>query len=641
MRFIGIDFETFWCQKTGYTLTKMTTEEYVRDDRFEVVCAAMYTLDHRQTLSTWGPRDTQSYLQRMNWDDIGAVMWNGHFDGAILAWRMGCRPRAYICAMAMWRMMGFGKFGGESLLAATTQAAKWGWPVRPKGDEVLRSSGLHARDFGIEHIRTYGKYCQDDAYNAAVLFEGMMAEGFPQTELACVAAVIRCFTEPRIQLNSDVLARSAQQEADELDRVLTKAAISLEECRSDAKFAKALERYGVAPPTKLNAKGVEKFAFAKSDWAFQELEQGVEGDEVAALCEARLRAKSTIVASRSERLLGISARGRWPVMLRPGGAHTLRLSGGGKDARDNAQNPPKRGLIRESIEAPAGYEMVVGDFSQIEPRMLAYVAGQWDMVEQFGRGEDTYSNFGNESGLFDVVVSKATADERFLCKGVILGGGFGAGPASMERQIRNLAYSLGLNVNLEQDYAAANAAYRRLYSNIPALWKNNGVALANLIAGQGSQFGTDGLVKFEINRIGPRFVLPNGLGIYYHNLRWEEVEDSMYGNEMFFDKVVGKSFARTRTHGPKVTENEIQALAGLLCREAWVRIGQRCRRELGIARTPIVLQSHDELVALVRTEKVKAYIEVLREEMSRAPAWAPGLPVAMEWGVGKNYAEAK
>ena len=155
---------------------------------------------------------------------------------------------------------------------------------------------------------------------------------------------------------------------------------------SNPQFAEVLRSFGVEPPMKTSlTTGKETYALAKNDEGFIELSE--HGNPVVQqLCSVRLGTKSTIEESRVERFIGIGARnkGLLPIPLKYYGAHTGRWSG--LDSV-NLQTLPSRDkakkALKNSIMAPPGHYIINCDSSQIEARVLAWWAGQDDVVEQF------------------------------------------------------------------------------------------------------------------------------------------------------------------------------------------------------------------------------------------------------------------
>jgi DNA polymerase len=635
MNVVALDYETYFDK--DYTLKKSTTEEYLRDRRFELQLCSIYDAETKVPFVTAGLEQTRTVLQQFDWANTILLAHNAFFDGAIATWWCGIRPAGYLCTQQMWRVLGMGVHGGESLEAAINYGFEQGWNVEPKDVDALSDvEGVHWDEMTPEQQSRLADYCRSDGQNCYEIYKHLVRD-MPPGELFVMSESLRCFVEPQIQLDRSVLKRINQKEKAAQADVMARCGVSdITELRSDARFFNLLGNAlgdNDSVPTKINAAGLVKPAFAKSDQHFTDLLHHPDPD-VRTLVEARLATKSTITESRTDRLHGIATRGAWPVHLKFGGAHTLRFSGAGQV---NPQNLSKKDGIREALTAPPGCKYVVVDLSQIEARMVAYLAGQWDLVEAFRDGVDVYCRFGNRSGLFDYEITKKTFDERFLCKGVVLGGGFGSSEFAMERQIKSMAFALDLDVNLDVDWLALKKAYRTQNRKIVSLWYDTDRVLKNLARGSDNiRFGTDNLVNFQQTDQGPAFVMPNGLKIFYRNLSLNQDGD------LSFSKLMGRgNLARSKLYGAKAVENYVQCLAGLFLRECWAQIVYRGRAAGLFKYGPVVLQVHDELVMLVKDTHADALLELALKIMMTPPDWAPKLPVAGEGKVADTYAEAK
>ncbi|MCJ5779134.1 DNA polymerase, partial [Klebsiella pneumoniae] len=160
-------------------------------------------------------------------------------------------------------------------------------------------------------------------------------------------------------------------------------------------------------------------------------------EAIAALVEARLGLKSSILQSRIERFLSISRRGLLPVpLLYAGATPTRRWSG---TDQINLQNLPrsKKGSpspLRQAICAPPGYKLVAADLSQIELRANCWQSGQNDVLELLRTGGDTYADMA--TAVFGYPVHKDThPNERFVGKTAVLGCGYQCGAAKFQHML--------------------------------------------------------------------------------------------------------------------------------------------------------------------------------------------------------------
>jgi DNA polymerase len=421
------------------------------------------------------------------------------------------------------------------------------------------------------------------------------------------------FIEPVVELDGELLASHLGEIKEEKRRLL--AEVGMEDrsmLMSNPALAHLLELYGVDPPKKVSpATGQKTYAFAKSDREFAAL-LSHENDTVRALVEARLAVKSTIDETRANRLLAVAQERRpLPVMLNYYGASTTGRWSGGNSM--NMQNLRRGGTLRRSIRAPAGMKLVVSDSSQIEARLVAYVAGQQDLVEAFRNREDVYSKMA--SSLYGKPIDKdRNPAERFVGKVCVLSAGYGTGAAKFRDTLR----VHGTQITEAESQRVINV-YRKVNHRIVALWQRLSSDLTRIALGQDTDYGL-----YSVSRAGIH--LPNGMMIRYPGLI--QTSDGWIYNQK--GKLV-------RIYGGKAVENLIQALARIVVAEQMVRIDDAVRRVGG----QVWLMAHDEVCTVVPEQHALATKDRLLQIMSVPPAWAPDLPVAAEAGIGDNYAAAK
>jgi DNA polymerase len=314
--------------------------------------------------------------------------------------------------------------------------------------------------------------------------------------------------------------------------------------------------------------------------------------------------------------------------LRYGAAHTHRLGG---DWQLNVQNFPSRGVVNHlkcALMAWLGYKVVNTDSSQIEARIVAWLCGEWDLLNQFRLGQDPYKIFAAK--VFHVDVSQVTAEQRFLGKTSILGLGFGLGWVKFKHQVRVKSLEAvkltgkgqELILQDQQSMLIVNT-YRGTYTGVPAMWKALNNAISILAGGPGS-FSLGPCVFFK-----GRISLPNGLWLYYHNLR-QTTDGWVYDH-------AGKP---RRLYGGALLENIVQALARCIVMDASTRIAARLKAT-GWGFIQLALQVHDALAYLVPDALVEQVKTIMREEMNRPVDWALDLPLACDIKSGQTYGDAK
>ena len=407
MKIITLDFETYYSQT--FSLSKMTTEEYIRSPEFEVIGVAV-SIDDEEPEWCSGTKDTiQSFLNSFYMHDNMVVAHNAVFDMAILNWHFNIRPKAIVDTLSMARAIHGTEVGGS----LAKLAEHYGAGV--KGTEVVNALGKRRIDFDEESLIRYGEYCVNDVSLTYDIFK-KMSDGFPLVEYKLIDLTIRMFTEPSLVLNETILRGHLEVVKKEKEALLDVVKLDKKELMSNEMFAHALYELGVTPPRKISpTTGKETWAFAKTDEEFKALAEHT-NPMVQALVAARLGTKSTLEETRTERFIGISTRGKLPIPLRYYAAHTGRWGG---DDKVNLQNLPRASVLKHAILAPEGYLMIDADSSQIEARTLAWLAEQNDLVDAFDRGEDVYKIMA--SSIYGKPVDEITKPERFLGKTTILG----------------------------------------------------------------------------------------------------------------------------------------------------------------------------------------------------------------------------
>ena len=174
MRVIVCDFETYYDK--AFSLSKMTTEEYIRDELFEVIGVAVKVDDGETEWFSGTRKKTSEWLDQFPWDDALAVAHNAMFDMAILNWHFDIRPKMIADTLSMARAID-GPDAGNSLAKL---AERHGLGV--KGTEVVNALGKGRLDFTPEELARYGDYCINDVELTYELFKKLVPNG-PEYEL--------------------------------------------------------------------------------------------------------------------------------------------------------------------------------------------------------------------------------------------------------------------------------------------------------------------------------------------------------------------------------------------------------------------------------------------------------------------------
>jgi len=329
-------------------------------------------------------------------------------------------------------------------------------------------------------------------------------------------------------------------------------------------------------------------------------------------------------------------------------------------------------MLRSMFRAEPGSVFMAADFSQVEARVLAWIAGQDDLVELFRTGGKIYETMA--SYIFKVPVDEIGKDsfERQIGKNSVLGAGFQMGADRFAEQVREQTgitldrggifatcfscryqervkdYMIGVGTcwrcgkntvecdTMEDMAAKAINGYRTLYSKIPAFWEGINAAAIKATTTPGKTFDVGASptpIRFSVRGEFLWCRLPSGRFLAYAKPEvmdrslpapYEHVVKPALGY-VGVDSMTGK-WRRHWTYGGHLTENVVQAMARDLLAGAMLRL----RRE-GYAP---ILTVHDEVIT---ETKPNASFERFMQLVTIVPKWAEGLPLAGEGWTGERY----
>jgi hypothetical protein len=654
-RILAIDFETVYDSK-DYTLRKLTTEEYIRDNRFKAFGLCVHELGSNDPVVWIKGRDISDWAATIDWNRTAVLAHNAQFDVAILGWHYNVHPAFIFDTLSMARALR-GVEVGNSLAKL---AEDFGLPA--KGNAINSTDGLIELSPRVE--RELAEYCAHDVYLCEHVFE-RLGKGYPKSELRLIDMTLKMYTRPLLELDSDMLTDALYAEREQREALLKRLNITDGALASNPQFAELLRTLGVDPPMKNKRPTVKTpnpegktFAFAKNDAMFQALLNGA-NEDVALLCEARLKVKSTTERTRAQRFLEISKRGRLPVPLSYYGALSGRWTAS-KGSAINMQNLKRKSFLRKAIMAPEGHVLVVGDLSQIEPRVLAWLSDYDEMLDIFRAKGDPYAQFGAQMFNIPGLSKESHPDLRQSAKSALLGAGYGLGWASFAAQLlvgflgappvrydKDFARRLGVTADyverfLEWDenilrmqeiphvctakellvhcVAAKKIIdiYRSTAYPVVGFWELCSGLIQRSLA-DGEEYRHKCLVfrKEEI-------VLPNGMSLLYPNLRQQKDASGrpqwVYGSDA------------TKLYAGKITNNVTQATARIVMTDGMLRTAKRY---------PVAGTVHDEQIVVVPEQEGQDALPWVLEQMTMEPKYMPGIPLAAEGGVHRRYGLAK
>ena len=654
-RILAVDFETYWNSKT-YTLSKMTTEEYIRDKSFRAFGCCFHEYGSGQPIEWVRGDDLPEYLSGIDWGRTAVLAHNAQFDVSILSWKYGVTPAFIFDTLSMGRALR-GVEVGNSLAKL---AADYSLP--PKGTAVHSTDGQKSISWEVE--KELADYCAHDVYLCEEIFKRLVA-GYPASELRLIDMTLKMYTEPVLQLDMLMLVNAIDEEREMREALLKRLGVTDAALASNGQFAELLRTLGVEPPTKKKKPTVKtpkpvgvNFAFAKTDAMFQAMLNG-DNEDVAALCEARLKVKSTTERTRAQRFLEIAGRGPLPVPLSYYGALSGRWTAS-KGSAINMQNLKRGSFLRKAIMAPEGHQLVVGDLSQIEPRVLAWIADYEDMLDIFRSGDDPYAAFGAQMFNIPGMTKDSHPDLRQSAKSALLGCGYGLGWASFASQLmvgflgappvrynKDFARKLGVDAayverfidwedNLKKmaeiPHTCTEAEllihcvaakkiidiYRSTAHPVASFWEMCSGLIASSLA-QGREFR----YKCVVFRKG-EIELPNGMKLLYPDLR--QVKDDKGRAQWVYGPDATKLYAG------KITNNIVQGVARIVMTDGMLRVAKRY---------PIKGTVHDELIAVVPDAEVEDAKTWVLAQMTMEPRYMPGIPLNADGGAHRRYGLAK
>ena len=676
-RLVSIDFETYY--DDDYTLSKYSTSEYVRDPRFKA--QMMYLKVGRKKAEIVPPNKIRAKLRAINWGTHALLCHHTQFDGLILSHHYGVVPHYYYDTLSMARGLHSNEIG-----AGLDEVSMYYGGAGKIPDVLETTKGV--RDWSPALFQKVSPYCMNDGDEMLRVFEEMWPSmPTDEMDLIDVIVRMFCHPVlkvnlPKVQaeLERELAEREillttiidlAPYKADEAlykallpkkaeralppkehDILMTKRIVG-----SNNHFSRLLESEGVDPPVKISPAWMKRtkeqriateetdkwtYAFAKDDIEFANLPddtkrwtvtfdldttEGIAGmaaksKRLRDLVDLRVSVKSTTNVTRAERLLLSGANGgTLPAYYAYSRAHTHRLGGGDKR---NLQNLKRGGALRESIEAPDGHVLAVGDSGQIEARTNAWLWGQADVLAAFrasdaGTGLDPYCIMA--SRIYGRQITKADKNERFVGKVLTLGLGFQMGPVKLQMTLAKGA--LGgppVFITLEEANRWVKI-YREANRKIEKGWAVCNSIIEDMANGR---TGGHGPITWEKDCVW----LPNGLRLHYPDLQ-KTTDENGWDQWTYASTLKGKP-VRKKIYGGLLCENIVQALARIIVMYQLLDFSKTYR---------MVMTTHDEGVFCVKAREAETAFKKLMKRMTTPLKWCPDIPLSAEGGHAVNYSK--
>lgn len=648
-----IDFENYF--DVEYSLTKMSTIEYITDPRFEFTGVGWAVAPNFHACFSHNVESAIHNLQvryGKNLERATVLCANATYDMTVLQVKFGIVPPYVVDIQDLARHF------DSRMSHSVADLAKY-FKLEAKGD-TKQFKGLHLADMSDVQLHNLQEYCKLDVKLQSKLFVLLMAKlTWPEMELPIARHTLGLYLNPRFNFDFTLAEETLGKMEELLGEIIEPTGCDKKLLGSKIAFPALLQKEldeigdGEKVPMKQGKKEMIP-ALSKDDVGFQELL--AHPDEIVGeLCRARVAVKSWpthIKRIKSMTAQAMASFGQMRVPLHYYGCHTGRPSGAEKINLLNLGGKGRKGMgthkliayVRKMLICPEGYTLVINDSSQIEARLLSWFVEQDNLTQGFARGEDIYSEFASE--LFGVPVHNPTDEERAdpslaamvhandmmrgFGKDAILGCGYGMG---VPRFYRNCLSNPDLRPLFEDGTYTYKfiekliKTYRKKYSRIPLLWERlNGMfkfvikfprEVAYYSHGDNGLFtAVDRPLLKMWNDNGTICVqLPSGRVLYYRH------------GSIGIDG--GIRWHHGHLWGGSLIENFIQSIARDLLM-IWI---VECEKE----EMPVVTHCYDEIVAMVPDDEADECLDIMDQIMCEVPDWAPGLPMASEGMTSKFY----
>lgn len=605
MRIVVADWETYFDSNT-YTLSRMTTESYIRDQKFEALGLG---LSHKGK-TAWVPQEhIKQFIDSYDWSDVALVMHHAQFDALIFSHHYGIKPKFIFDTISMARVV----HGPHARMSLAKLAERYNLGMKTVPYQEFDGKRWYQLSNRVREMLADG--CKHDCALTEQLFYHLLPH-VPAHELALIDRTVRMFTEPTAIGDLATLRQICNSEVNKKADMMSELNVTASDLQSAPTFQRLLEAEGIEVEYKFG-KSVDKKtgefkktpAFAKTD-EFMGILIDHDNPRVRALAEARLGVKSTLNETRSGRILRMAERGALAMYHHHAGAHTLRVTGGDKM---NWVNLPRDGLIRKAIRAPEGTMLSIKDFSQFELRLVLWLAGQIDKLKILASGGDIYSMFGTK--LYEREITKADEKERYVSKQVVLGSQYGQGE---DKLYNELNFKHKVPVDREFVSLCINVYRKEEYTLVARLWRECTKLLPRIASREEFEWKC---FRFKDGKC----YAPNGSYMFFENLEWRESKSAIGGGAWFFEKKPGQW---VKMYGAKLLENLVQFLQRCMAGDVFLKIDRKY---------PWILFPYDEGIHVVPKDGAQGIHEEMLRIMSISPSWAPDLPISAEGKVSDCY----
>lgn len=628
MKRLSIDLETY----SSVDLGKSGVYKYAESEDFEILLFA-YSIDDGEVkvvdLAS-GEIIPEEILAALSDESVEKWAFNANFERVCLSRFLGKRlkPQGWYCTMIWSAYMGLPlslekvgevlRLDKQKMNEGKALIRYFSIPCKPTKSNGMRTRNLPHHD--LEKWSTFKEYNQRDV----------------ETEMA-IKKKLSAFPIPKSEWENYWVDQNINDRGILIDEVLVDSAIKFDEILRDENMDRAIELTGLENPNSplqlkewLNKKGLEIDSLAKKD--VESVLKNAEGDIKEVLELRQELSKSSVrkydamknVKGKDNRARGLiqfygaNRTGRYSGRLiqvqnlRRNNLKDLELARSLVKNRDyetieilyESPSDILSQLIRTAFIPKEGTRFIVSDFSAIEARVLAWLAGEQWVLDAFENGEDIYCR--TASRMFGVPVEKHGVNGHLRQKGKIatLACGY-------QGALGALKAMGGIEMGLSEDELQSIVdSWREANPNIVSLWWDIDSVVKRVVKTRSKERYKNLVISYEK---GILFIeLPSKRRLAYPKAK---IGMNRFGGEsvVYEGIVVGNKWDKIESYGGKFVENIVQAIARDILAEAMMRLEKKGFN--------IVMHIHDEVVI----ESDSSSIEEINEIMSSVPEWAPGL----------------
>ncbi len=631
---VSIDFET----RSAVDLRKTGVYKYAADQSTDIWCMA-YKAPWSDDVLVWQPGDAvDTHLE--DWIIAGGLLsaWNANFERTIwnnimvgrYQWP-ATKIKQWRCTMAQASAMGLPRALGQAaaVLGVEEQKDKTGAALmlRMARPRKVNADGSYTWWNTKDKVDALVAYCRQDVRTELSVAETLNA--VPDSERRLY------------QLDQRINDRGVKVDIDLIDRVSKLANDASENIDAEMKrltngqvkaATNAMDLTAWLRGYELNVNSVDKQTVTRllaMDGLHPIIKQVLRLRQDGAKSSTAKYDAMVNAANADDRMRGLlmyhgAATGRWSGRLvqpqnfpRPQKKQDeldeiiAKLKADQDVSEHGAGTVLASDLLRSMLIADDGHRLMFADYSAIEARVLAWVAGQNDLVETFRKGGDVYKEMA--SAIYNVGVESVTDGQRQVGKMAILGCGYGMGGKRFAEQCATMGIKVG-----EDEAKRIVSVYREKNNRIAQYWRDVEQDFVDMVKGAG--------------RVGSvELPLPSGRSLTYHNPRiiqretpWGAMRDTAQVDTL---NSVTRQWVSQIIWGGLLTENVVQATARDMMATAMMA--------LEIKGYPVILSVHDEIICEVPDDF--GSLDEMIDIMTRVPAWAQGCPINAEGKEGKRY----